>query len=96
LTNIERHAGASKVIVDLRGHRQGATLEISDNGRGIYGGIQSSGGLGLRNMQERMDQLGGTLSLVAAQGGGTRIKATVPLTHLLPPESSLTTPAPNS
>jgi two-component system NarL family sensor kinase len=96
LTNIERHAGATHVTIDLRGHNRGATLRITDNGCGFSPDAQSAQGLGLRNMQERMDQLGGTLSLVAAQGGGTRIKATVPLTHLLPPESSLTTPAPNS
>lgn len=92
LTNIERHSGASDVYVDLRGHRQGATLEIADNGRGLTARAQVGGGLGLRNMQERMEQLGGTLVLSDIQGGGTRIKATVPLTHLLPPEAAPAAP----
>ena len=59
LTNIERHSGASRVKVMLKGHRRGATLRISDNGRGIgpriQGGLRS--GLGLRNMQERIEAL---------------------------------------
>lgn len=87
LTNIERHAGASRVQVDLRGHKQGATLRISDNGRGMPEG-QSGPGLGLRNMQERMEQLDGTLNILSSRGAqsGTTIEARVPLTHLLPPE----------
>ncbi len=96
LTNIERHAVASEVIVDLRGHRQGATLVITDNGRGILNDAQSAGGLGLRNMQERMDQLGGSLSLETSSTSGTRVKASVPLTHLLPPEPNPNAPARNS
>lgn len=92
LTNTERHAGATKVNVDLRGHRQGATLIITDNGRGLVGSRRASGGLGLRNMQERMEQLNGTLQLTAVAQGGTQIKATVPLTHMLPPETSLRHP----
>ena len=88
LTNIERHAGATTVEVDLRGHRKGATLRISDNGRGIDL-REPTLGLGLRNMQERMEQLGGTLALRsrAAPARGTTIEATVPLSHLLPPEA---------
>ncbi len=93
LTNIERHAGATEVAVGLRGHRQGATLQITDNGRGIQSAGLASGGLGLRNMQERMEQLGGNLSLQATTGGGTQIKATVPLSHMLPPEPSRPAPA---
>ena len=96
LTNIERHAVASEVIVDLRGHRQGATLVITDNGRGILNDAQSAGGLGLRNMQERMDQLGGSLSLETSSTSGTRVKASVPLTHLLPPEPNPNAHARNS
>ena len=83
LTNIERHAGASAVTVDLRGHRRGATLRISDNGHGIAPG-QRPGGLGLRNMQERVEQLDGSLRILSSRSG-TVIEAQVPLTHLLPP-----------
>lgn len=96
LTNIERHAGASRVTVDLRGHQLGATLRITDNGIGLGAaqGLQSSG-LGLRNMQERIEQLDGEFRILNAAGGGTVIEATVPLTHLLPPEETATAaPAP--
>ncbi|CUH66652.1 Signal transduction histidine-protein kinase/phosphatase DegS [Thalassovita gelatinovora] len=91
LTNVERHAGASEVTVDLRGHRNGATLRISDNGCGLPGaGPRSepgepSGGLGLRNMQERIEQLDGTLK-IQSNRDGTLIEAVVPLSHLLPPD----------
>ncbi|AXI42261.1 cache domain-containing protein [Sulfitobacter sp. SK011] len=89
LTNIERHSGATKVQIDLRGHTRGATLKISDNGNGLAGRKPATNpGLGLRNMQERMEQLGGTLRLSDVLGGGTAIEATVPLTHLLPPEKT--------
>ncbi|MBV2360889.1 cache domain-containing protein [Thalassococcus sp. CAU 1522] len=91
LTNVERHSGASRVVVDLRGHRSGATLRVADNGTGLTrsGGGPVSG-IGLRNMQERMDQLGGTLRVLSTRSG-TVIEAQVPLTHLLPPESGSAT-----
>lgn len=89
LTNVERHAGASRVSIDLRGHARGATLRITDNGRGLdQSGRRDStvnGGLGLRNMQERIEQLDGTLRILSSKSG-TVIEASVPLTHLLPPQ----------
>ncbi|MEM6759185.1 MAG: cache domain-containing protein [Pseudomonadota bacterium] len=92
LTNIERHANASSVSVDLRGHARGATLRISDNGRGLPARRdQTTAGLGLRNMQERMEQLDGQLRILSPQGKsttGTVVEATVPLSHLLPPEDT--------
>ena len=92
LTNVERHAAATHVAVDLRGHNRGATLRITDNGRGLAPMSDArknpSTGLGLRNMQERMDQLGGALVLQAPRKGGTVIEATVPLTHMLPPQNA--------
>lgn len=87
LTNVERHSGATRVDLDLRGHRAGATLRISDNGAGLGERRAASNGIGLRNMQERMDQLGGTLRVLSSRTG-TVIEAQVPLTHLLPPQDA--------
>jgi two-component system NarL family sensor kinase len=84
LTNIERHAEASHVSVEVSGHRRGATMRIQDNGRGLEQSGPSSG-LGLRNMQERMEQLNGTLRLMSS-ANGTVIEASVPLSHMLPPD----------
>lgn len=87
LTNVERHSGASRVEVDVRGHAKGATLRVTDNGHGIEQTETDTPGrgLGLRNMQERMDQLDGTLRILSSKSG-TVIEASVPLTHMLPPE----------
>lgn len=91
MTNIERHSGATHVEIDLRGHSRGATLKICDNGHGMETGSPSnpSGtGLGLRNMQERVEQLDGTLRILSSRSG-TIIEASVPLTHLLPPQDRI-------
>ena len=97
LTNVERHAQSSRVKIDLRGHRDGATLRIEDNGRGIdTDDSKRSNGIGLRNMQERIDQLGGQLHILSSSDG-TTIEAEIPLTHILPPEDRVrfgTTEAP--
>ncbi|MEP1588357.1 MAG: cache domain-containing protein [Tateyamaria sp.] len=92
LTNIERHANATRVTMDLRGHKRGATLRISDDGIGMdYTSRQRANGIGLRNMQERVDQLDGQLRILSSGSGaiGTVIEASVPLTHLLPPDPSV-------
>jgi two-component system NarL family sensor kinase len=86
LTNVERHAEASHVSVEVFGHRKGATLRIQDNGTGL-GADTRAGGLGLRNMQERMDQLSGALRVLSSDAG-TVIEASVPLSHMLPPEQN--------
>ncbi|WP_120501580.1 cache domain-containing protein [Roseovarius sp. EL26] len=89
MTNVERHSGATCVSIDVRGHSHGATLKIHDNGCGINDDAPStpSSGLGLRNMQERLEQLNGTL-IIRSDPNGTKIEATVPLSHMLPPEKS--------
>lgn len=81
LTNIERHAGATRVQIMVRGIKTGAVLRIQDNGRGMADAGQ---GLGLRNMAERVERLDGTLRILST-AGGTVIEAQVPLTHMLPP-----------
>jgi two-component system NarL family sensor kinase len=89
LTNIERHAEATAVTIRVAGHRKGATLSITDNGRGLppKGAARTNRiGLGLRNMQERVEQLDGTLRVTSSEMG-TQIEADVPLSHLLAPET---------
>ncbi len=91
LTNIERHSGATRVTIDLRGHKKGATMRITDNGKGLKsppGG--ASAGIGLRNMQERIEQLDGSLRILSSRGAqsGTVIEVSLPLSHLLPPQQA--------
>lgn len=81
LTNVERHAGASRVDIRLWSERGRTRMTISDNGKG-FGGTPAdqqpnSGGLGLRNMQERMAHFGGIL-LVRSSGDGTILTAMLP------------------
>jgi PAS domain S-box-containing protein len=74
LTNIAKHAGASRVTVTLRRQRQHLLLSISDNGRGIAPADRlKPHSFGLRGMSERARALGGTLTLSAAPGGGTML-----------------------
>lgn len=74
LTNIAKHAGATRVTVTLRRQRQHLTLTICDNGRGITPADRlKPQSFGLRGMSERTRALGGTLALSAAPGGGTMV-----------------------
>jgi len=94
LTNIAKHAGATRVIVTLRRQRQQLTLSICDNGRGITASDRlKPHSFGLRGMSERATALGGTLSLSAAPGGGTmvavkiRLAAPAPARNIEPTEA---------
>ncbi len=80
LTNIERHADATKVSVRLSGDRNGITLAIGDNGIGfdVTGIAQHpKRGIGLRNMHERVESIGGKLELNSSPEG-TQVIATIP------------------
>jgi signal transduction histidine kinase len=72
LTNIAKHAHASRVSVKLARLRHHVSLKISDNGGGIRPSDRSKpASFGLRGMAERARALGGTLTLSHATGGGT-------------------------
>jgi signal transduction histidine kinase len=77
LTNVVRHAQASRCSIQLRNEEQAVLLVIQDNGTGV---IQaSSGGFGIRSMRERAEELGGRYELDARSGEGTRIKVRIPI-----------------
>jgi two-component system NarL family sensor kinase len=83
LTNIERHAEATAIDIVLRREGRKVTLAVSDNGIGFDAqGIAShpKRGIGLRNMMERMEAIGGVLAIVSSSSG-TVIEATVEMNH---------------
>jgi len=74
-TNIRRHAQASGVTIRVRKEPAAVVVEVADDGRG--GRIVP--GNGLNGMRERLDSVGGTLTLTPNKDGGTLLRATVPL-----------------
>lgn len=80
LTNIKRHANASDVSVRLLGDKASVSLVVSDNGIGFdVAGIAQhpKRGIGLRNMHERVNAIGGKLELLSS-AEGTQVTATLP------------------
>lgn len=79
LTNVVRHAQASRVRVLLQATQEGWALEIVDNGRGIREEeILHPQSLGLMGMKERLLPWGGSLTLEPAPEGGTKVKVFMP------------------
>ena len=87
LTNIARHAQATKVVVHLEAVAAIVRLSISDNGHGLPPDRQESpASLGLIGMRARARECGGTLDLQPVQPQGLRIVVEVPL-RLVEPEA---------
>jgi PAS domain S-box-containing protein len=78
LTNVVRHAHASRAAVSLGSEAERATLRVADDGRGISPGRELAG-LGMLGMRERAERLGGELFVHAAPSGGTVVEARIPL-----------------
>jgi two-component system, NarL family, sensor kinase len=81
LTNIVRHAHAAHAALALDLSAHAVALTIEDDGRGFdIDRVQAdpNAGVGLRNMRERLESLGGTLSL-ASQPGHTIVRAVAPV-----------------
>ena len=79
LTNVLRHAGATRVDIALGTQSGCVTLEINDDGTGITeAGTMGPGSLGILGMRERAAALGGVLEVVPRQEGGTRVAAWFP------------------
>lgn len=84
LTNVSRHAGAEMVLVEIAAENGQLALDIEDDGRGFDptdvtprpGDLR---GLGLLGMRERVELLGGTVTINSAPGRGTHVSIRVPL-----------------
>jgi signal transduction histidine kinase len=81
LRNVVKHAEAGEVTVRLIKGYPDLMLTIEDDGRGFTpGGSETRGkGLGLINMRERVEGMGGRFRIMSAPGRGTKIRASIPL-----------------
>jgi two-component system, NarL family, sensor histidine kinase DesK len=74
-TNVRRHSNARAVTIRLRKEAAAVVMEVVDDGRG--GRIIP--GNGLNGMRERLDTVGGTLTLWPNPAGGTLLRASIPM-----------------
>jgi signal transduction histidine kinase len=78
LNNISRHAAASQIQVRLARMETGeVSLTISDNGRGFDLSTAETGHYGLKGLRERVEMLGGSISITSQTGMGTSIMVKV-------------------
>ena len=84
LTNISKHAHASRAQLDLAFAGGVLSLEISDNGRGLLpDDLAKARSFGIRGLQERAGTVGGWVDL-SSNAGGTTLILSVPLPAPLP------------
>jgi signal transduction histidine kinase len=79
LTNVAKHAGATRVTVTVAEHDGTVDITIADDGRGFSDG--ESSGFGLIGMRERVRLVGGRLEIESAAGHGTTVRAWLPATR---------------
>jgi len=78
LTNASKHGAPTSVIVRVVEDGGCVSVSVSDDGRGFDPGA-STAGFGLAGMRERVELLGGKLSLASAPGQGTTVAVTLPI-----------------
>lgn len=78
LSNAARHAGASRVFVEVAQRDGKLRICVTDDGGGFDPGGESSG-FGLRGMRERVDLLAGELEIGSQPGSGTKVTALLPV-----------------
>ncbi|MCU0311664.1 MAG: GAF domain-containing sensor histidine kinase [Acidimicrobiales bacterium] len=78
LTNVERHAGASRARVLWRCNGEAASLEVTDDGKGFpIGRAGRLDSYGLMGMRERASSIGATLEVASEEGRGTRVRCSI-------------------
>src|SRR4051794_2738102 len=75
LTNVVRHAAATRCTVRLDVEAEELRMTVADDGVGFTPGAH---GVGLASMRERAEEMGGTCTVAAEPGGGTVVRARLP------------------
>jgi signal transduction histidine kinase len=78
--NAAKHAGGTRISVRLESTDRASRVTVVDDGVGFAAtDATSGGGAGLSNMRDRIDAVGGAVSIESTPGGGTRVVATIPV-----------------
>ena len=89
LQNVSKHAEARHVTVRVTLPNGRLELSVTDDGRGLPEEPERPFGNGLHNMRQRVTELKGTLEIVSHPGGGTAIRAVIPLEDAWPTRRSV-------
>ena len=81
LTNAVKHGRARRAAVELVEHEQTVRVTVRDDGQG-FDPTADNGGFGLAGMRERVELLGGELTIESAPGSGTRIAVWLPAARM--------------
>ena len=79
LTNVVKHAGASRIDIAVRCEGDAVDVSVADDGIGFNSQRIAGNGFGLAGMRERVELSGGELSVLPGAGAGTVIRARLPL-----------------
>ena len=82
LSNINRHAHAENVFVELDAQDNQLVIRIKDDGVGFDTAKSERANIGLKAMRERMTMAGGTLTIESSPGKGTVVVALIPIVNL--------------
>jgi PAS domain S-box-containing protein len=89
LRNVAKHSGAKTVVVEVIGTAEELCLVVRDDGIGFDAQEpQATAGLGMISMRERMHLIGGDFTIQSISGGGTTIRALLPLATTTPATAS--------
>ena len=79
LNNAAKHSGATELFLRIHRQREQLVVEVEDNGRGFDASLLNGDGNGLANMQQRLQEMGGTCALTSGPGSGCRVRFAISL-----------------
>jgi signal transduction histidine kinase len=82
LNNVRKHAGATKVKVQLTSTPGHLVIRIEDNGKGFDPGRTPEGHFGVAIMRERAESVGGTFKVSSNAGKGTHVEVSAPVPNV--------------
>jgi two-component system sensor histidine kinase UhpB len=78
INNISKHAKAKTIIIHLKAKDAHLNLSITDDGVG-FDTTKKDNGIGLRNIQSRVEFYSGNMNIISSPGQGCRLEVTIPL-----------------